>query len=171
MASLWKLPLLLVCENNQFAEFMRTQAVTAGRICDRARAYGIPAVPVDGNDVLAVWEAAAAAVERARAGAGASLIEAQTYRLRGHVEAEAGFLPWKYRTDEEIASWAARDPIDSFVARLRANGQLSQEEYDGIEKAVAQLVSEAAAFAEASELPNTSMLADALFAPVSGPGA
>jgi acetoin:2,6-dichlorophenolindophenol oxidoreductase subunit alpha len=171
MASLWKLPLVLVCENNQFAEFMRTEVVTAGRICDRARSYEVPAVSVDGNDVLAVWEAAGAAVERARTGAGATLIEALTYRVRGHVEAEAGFLPWKYRTDDEIASWAARDPIEALVARLRANGQLSQNEHDRIENEVAELVSAAAAFAEASEMPIASMLPHALFAASVDPGA
>ena len=89
VAALWKLPLILVCENNGFSEFSRAEDVTSGKIVDRANAFGVSAEDVDGNDVLAVWNVMARAAERARAGNGPTLIEARTYRLHGHVESES----------------------------------------------------------------------------------
>jgi len=163
MASLWKLPLILVCEHNSFAEFMSSDTVTAGVISDRARPFGIPTTTIDGNDALAVWEAADAAVKRARQGLGASFIEAKTYRLRGHVEAEAGFLPWKYRTDDEIASWTARDPIPRFAEVLRTRGILSEEGYAALRREVAEIVADAVKFGDASELPDPAQIRGAVF--------
>jgi TPP-dependent pyruvate/acetoin dehydrogenase alpha subunit len=163
MAALWKLPLILVCEHNSFAEFMLSETVTAGKIADRARPFGIPTTTVDGNDALAVWEAAGAAVTRARQGLGASFIEAKTYRLRGHVEAEAGFLPWKYRTEEEIASWAARDPIPRFADMLRKRGILSDEVQTALGREVSGIVADAVKFGDASELPSPNQIRGAVF--------
>jgi pyruvate dehydrogenase E1 component alpha subunit len=164
MAALWKLPLILVCEHNRFAEFMPSDSVTAGEIADRARPFGIPTTTIDGNDAIAVWKAAGAAVARARQGQGASFIEAKTYRLRGHVEAEAGFLPWKYRTEEEVAGWTARDPIPALVAVMRSLGLLSEDDYAALEQEVAQIVVEAVKFGDASELPSVSQIRGAVFA-------
>ena len=164
MASLWKLPLVLVCEHNQFAEFMSSDSVTAGQIAERARPFGIPSATIDGNNLLEVWQAAGIAIERARQGLGATLIEAKTYRLRGHVEAEAGFLPWKYRTDEEIASRTALDPIPAAIKVMRDGGTLDDERYAAIDREVNQMVAEAVAFADASELPNPSQIPGAVFA-------
>jgi acetoin:2,6-dichlorophenolindophenol oxidoreductase subunit alpha len=161
IAALWHLPLVLVCEHNLYSEFSPSATVTAGSIGDRARPFGVPTVTIDGNDVLAVWRAAGAAVARARQGQGPSFIEAQTYRLRGHLEAEAGFIQTKYRSDEEVASWAARDPIPAFAAAMRARGLLEPDALATIESAVATLVGEAVRFAEASDLPNSSMVEEA----------
>jgi pyruvate dehydrogenase E1 component alpha subunit len=89
VAALWRLPLVFVCENNGFSEFTPSAQVTAGRIADRARAFSVPVAEVDGNDATAVWQAAAEAVGRARDGGGPSFIEARTYRIQGHFEAES----------------------------------------------------------------------------------
>ena len=157
IATLWQLPIVFVCENNTFSEFTPSREVTAGRISDRARAFGMPAQDVDGNDVVEVWSAAGEAIERAREGRGPSFIEAATYRIQGHLEAEALFLQGgKYREDAEIEAWKAKDPID----RLRA--QLKGSEADAIDKRVADQVEAAAAYAEAGEpadaaLPHTLM--------------
>ena len=103
VSALWRLPLVFVCENNGFSEFTPAAEVTAGRIADRARAFSVPAVEVDGNDVTEVWRAAGEAVARARGGGGPSFIEARTYRIQGHFEAESFVLGnGRYRDNEEI---------------------------------------------------------------------
>jgi pyruvate dehydrogenase E1 component alpha subunit len=145
LASVWKLPLLLVCENNGFSEFSPTSTVTAGEIAARAQPFGVPGVPVDGNDVLAVRETAGVAIARARAGQGPTLIEARTYRWRGHVETEKSFLSGKYREEEEIANWQQRDPITRLEAALLSTGGASQSELDAVRTSVDRTVE--AAFA------------------------
>src|SRR5262252_1876077 len=111
VSTLWQLPVIFACENNLFSEFTPSREVTAGRIADRARAFSMPSHEVDGNDVVAVWQAAAQAVGRARAGGGPSFIEARTYRIRGHFEAESFVLAGgKYRDEEEIEAWRRSDP-------------------------------------------------------------
>jgi TPP-dependent pyruvate/acetoin dehydrogenase alpha subunit len=113
MASLWGLPLLLVCENNGYAEFSPLSAHTrVERLARHAETYGIPAVTVDGNDAAAVLDAAREGVARARAGGGPTFLEALTYRLRGHYEGDPG----KYRELSELADWKQKDPIARFVA-------------------------------------------------------
>ncbi len=116
MAAVWKAPVVFVCENNQYMEYTPIGAVTAVEhpAADRASAYGLESILVDGNDVDAVYEVARAAVDRARAGDGPSLIEALTYRHGGHSRADPG----KYRPDDEVAAWKARDPIPAYRARL-----------------------------------------------------
>ncbi|MGE3598497.1 MAG: thiamine pyrophosphate-dependent dehydrogenase E1 component subunit alpha [Dehalococcoidia bacterium] len=168
IAALWRLPLVLVCENNLYVEFMKGETVTAGVIADRARPFGVPSTIVDGNDVLAVWAAAGEAIERARSGGGPTLIEARTYRTRGHVEAEAGFLPYKYRSDEEVASWTARDPIRLFTQLLQERGVLAHGEFERIDTAVAATVAEAVEFATASESPDPCMIEAVVFAGSAG---
>src|SRR3546814_10715021 len=111
IAALWKLPLLLVCENNGFSQFSPYETVNAGDIWRRAEPFGMPGALVDGNDVHAVWRVVGEAVARARPGEGATLIEARTYRWRTHVESEESFLAAPYRTQEEVESWKQRDPI------------------------------------------------------------
>ena len=111
IAALWKLPLILVCENNGFSEFSPTEVVTAGEIWKRASPFGVPSQAVDGNDVLAVYAAAKEAIERARRGEGPTLLEMRTYRLRGHVEAEKSFLSKTYRTDDEVETRRAVEPL------------------------------------------------------------
>nr|MBX2883548.1 thiamine pyrophosphate-dependent dehydrogenase E1 component subunit alpha [Granulosicoccus sp.] len=133
VAMLWKLPVIFVCENNGFSEFSPSSTVTAGNIVDRAKPYGANHEVVDGNDVMAVWHCAARAIEHARNGEGPSLIEARTYRTRGHVEAEATFLGSTYRTEEEVEMWKARDPITAFASQLLESGQATQEVLDKID--------------------------------------
>jgi pyruvate dehydrogenase E1 component alpha subunit len=162
IASLWKLPLVLICEHNMYSGISTTASVTAGSIADRARPFGVPAATIDGNDVLAVWRAAKTAVERARLGEGPSFIEAGSYRLRGHIESEAGFLQHKYRTDEEVALWGTRDPIPVFAEILRKRGVLNEAGLSAIEAAVRAQVAEAVAFAVASDVPDMSAVRSAI---------
>jgi len=120
LASVWKLPVIFICENNFYMEYTPIGAVTATEhpAAGRAPAHNIPAEIVDGNDVVAVREAVGRAVERARAGDGPSLIEAGTYRQYGHSRAD----PAKYRPAEEVEEWLKRDPIDLARAHLEAQG-------------------------------------------------
>jgi acetoin:2,6-dichlorophenolindophenol oxidoreductase subunit alpha len=164
LASVWKLPLLLVCENNGFSEFSPTGTVTAGQIAARAQPFGVPGVTVDGNDVLAVRETAAAAIARARAGQGPTLIEARTYRWRGHVETEKSFLSGKYREEEEIANWQQRDPITRLEAALLSTGSASQSELEAVHAGVDQTVEAAFASALSDPLPEESTAFQDMFA-------
>ncbi|MGH9104071.1 MAG: thiamine pyrophosphate-dependent dehydrogenase E1 component subunit alpha [Acidimicrobiales bacterium] len=120
LAAVWKLPVVYVCENNFYMEYTPISAVTAvGRpAADRASAYGLDPIVVDGNDADAVYEVACAALSRARAGEGPSLIEAETYRHGGHSRAD----PAKYRPAEEVARWFQRDPVVLYRARLAEAG-------------------------------------------------
>ena len=120
MAAVWKAPVVFVCENNQYMEYTAIGDVTAvpRPAADRASAYGLEAIVVDGNDPDAVYAVAVTAVARARAGEGPSLIEALTYRHGGHSRADPG----KYRPDEEVKAWLARDPIPRYRERLLATG-------------------------------------------------
>jgi TPP-dependent pyruvate/acetoin dehydrogenase alpha subunit len=120
MAAVWKAPVVFVCENNQYMEYTPIGAVTAvpRPAADRASAYGLEPIVVDGNDPDAVWLVAAEAIRRARAGEGPSLIEALTYRHGGHSRADPG----KYRPDDEVKAWIARDPLPRYRERLLATG-------------------------------------------------
>lgn len=153
VAALWRLPLILVCENNGFSEFSPTATVTAGSIAARARPFGVPAAEVDGNDVLAVWQAANAAVRRAREGQGPSLIEARTYRTRGHVEYEVTFITEPYREEAEVDAWRGRDPIDRFARRLTGEDLASAAELAAIEASIDAIVAAAVRLAEGSPEP------------------
>lgn len=150
VSTLWGLPLVFVCENNTFSEFTPSREVTAGHIADRARAFSMPTVEVDGNDVVAVWRAAGEAIERARAAAGPSFIEAHTYRIQGHFEAEAFVLSGgRYRQDEEIAAWREKDPIDRLGAQLLASGVADDASLAAIDTRILGRVDHAVGFAEA----------------------
>jgi pyruvate dehydrogenase E1 component alpha subunit len=155
MAAVWKAPVVFVCENNQYMEYTPIGAVTAvGRpAADRAAAYGLEPIVVDGNDVEAVHEVATAAIDRARAGDGPSLIEAVTYRHGGHSRADPG----KYRPDDEVAAWKARDPIPAFRARLDAAG-VDPAELDRIDAEVAADVAAAEAEARVAPEPGPEVL-------------
>lgn len=152
IATLWKLPLILVCENNGFSEFSLAEDVTAGVLTERAAAYGLPAVAADGNDVLDMLRAAGNAVARARAGEGPSFIEARTYRFHGHVESEASFLTIPYRTDEEIEQRRARDPVETFAARLQ-EGIAGEDRLAAIDAEILDTIERAAEAAEAAPWP------------------
>ncbi len=154
IAMLWKLPVIFVCENNGFSEFSPSSTVTSGNIEDRAQPYGAAHEAVNGNDLIAVWQCAARAIKRARDGDGPTLIEARTYRQRGHVEAESSFLGAKYRSDEEVEKWMARDPIPAFARRLLDAGQATQADLDQVEREIMEEVADAVNFAEASPYPD-----------------
>jgi TPP-dependent pyruvate/acetoin dehydrogenase alpha subunit len=148
MAALWQLPLVFVCENNTFSEFSPAKTVTAGVIADRARAFGIPTEVIDGNEVKAVWQAAKTAVERARSGGGPSFIEAHTYRIQGHLEAEDLMLGGqRYRQPDEIEAWKVKGPIEVTRKQLQAGGPAAVAELEAIEKRVMAKVDAAVRFA------------------------
>jgi acetoin:2,6-dichlorophenolindophenol oxidoreductase subunit alpha len=150
LASLWKLPCLYVCENNLYGEFTRQdrhQPITD--VAQRADSYAMPGVIADGNDVLDMLRVAAEAVARARSGGGPTLIEAKTYRHRGHYEGDMAV----YRPPEEVAEWLARDPILTFGARLVGEHAVAQAELDTVAGEVEKTLAEASAFAEASPHP------------------
>jgi len=150
MASTWKLPVIFVCENNLYAMGTRQSTVMAiENVADRAVAYGIPGVVVDGNDVLAVYEAAQRAVERARKGEGPTLIECKTYRHKGHSRVD----PAKYRPKEEVEEWLAKDPIKRFKEKLLQTNTLTESEIQQIEKEVSAEIEEAVKFAMESPYP------------------
>jgi len=150
MAAIWSLPVLFVCENNLYAMGTRqSRVMLIENIADRAAAYGIPGVTVDGNDVLAVYEAAGKAVERARKGEGPTLIECKTYRHKGH----SRFDPAAYRPKEEVEAWLKRDPIQRFKNKLSELGVLTKAETDAIEREVAVKIEEAVKFALESPYP------------------
>jgi pyruvate dehydrogenase E1 component alpha subunit len=165
LSALWKLPMVFVCENNLYSEFSRSHTVVAGRIVDRAAAYGVPGVQIDGNDLDAVWEAAGQAVRRARAGEGPTFIEAFTYRMAGHVEAETGFLQGaQYRSSAEVQDWAARDPIARAGARLLELGQARAQQLAAVEERVAAQVEDAVQFALDSPPPPAAQALEFMFA-------
>jgi pyruvate dehydrogenase E1 component alpha subunit len=151
VASVWSLPVVFVCENNMYAMGTRqSRIMNIENIADRAAAYGIPGAIVDGNDVLAVYEVARKAFERARTGLGPTLIECKTYRQRGHSRVD----PAKYRPKEEVEQWLAKDPIKRLRQTMVEGKILTQEETDGIEKEVAEEVAEAVKFALESPYPD-----------------
>jgi pyruvate dehydrogenase E1 component alpha subunit len=150
MAALWNLPVIYVCENNLYAA--STPLSTAFKIealVDRAAAYGMTGVVVDGNDAAAVYDTAGQAIARARRGEGPTFIECRTYRLCGHSRSD----PRTYRSKEEEALWQGKDPIPSLAARLKADGLATDESLAAVEQAVTELIDEAVAFAEASPPP------------------
>lgn len=143
--------MLFVCENNQFAtEIAFSYATRNTDVWKRAESYGIPGICVDGNDVLAVSEAAGEAIARARSGGGPALIECKTYRTRAHAE---GMRDGGYRTVEEVDAWKARDPIHLFGTRLGNDGMATQAELDAIAREVRAVVEDAAEFAKNSPFP------------------
>jgi pyruvate dehydrogenase E1 component alpha subunit len=148
LAAVWKAPVVFVCENNQYMEYTPIGAVTAVArpAADRAAAYGLEPIVVDGNDVEAVYQVARRVIERARNGDGPSLVEAVTYRHGGHSRADPG----KYRPDDEVEAWKARDPIPAERARLEAAG-VPAADLDAIDAEAAATV--AAAEQEAREAP------------------
>jgi TPP-dependent pyruvate/acetoin dehydrogenase alpha subunit len=148
MAALWKLPLILVCENNQYALSMKVEDSSAvPELYRRGSAYGIPGVRVDGNDAPAVYREVLQAAERARAGDGPTLLECLTYRMRGHARFEAA----NYRDPVEVEAWKQLDPIQRLRQALLEEGTASEKELDDLYQRAEQEIEAAIAFAEASE--------------------
>jgi pyruvate dehydrogenase E1 component alpha subunit len=148
VSTLWGLPMIFMCEHNTYSEFSPTETVTAGELADRARAFSMPCTVVDGNDVTEVWKAAGAAVDRARSGNGPSFIEARTYRIHGHIEAEVHFLSSTYRDEEEIEQWRQRDPIDRLKAQLLSSGVADEAALAEIESHIQETVAAAEKYAQ-----------------------
>lgn len=150
MAAVWKLPVVFVCENNRYGMSTSTERSTAVKhIADRAVAYNMPGITVDGNDFSAVNEAVDTAVAHARAGNGPSLVENLTYRWRGHSKSDRN----RYRTKEEIADWMERDPILQMSALLIEHKVMSEAEITALETETEQVIQDAIAFANASPAP------------------
>lgn len=161
MAALWKLPILYVVENNKWAIGMaHDRATSQPEIYKKASVFGIPGVEVDGMDVLAVRAVAQEAVARARAGEGPTLIEALTYRFRGHSLAD----PDELRSAQEKEFWQARDPIIRFATYLQERNLATAEELKAIDREIKQRVEEAVEFAEASPEPDPNELHRYIFA-------
>ena len=151
LAAIWKLPVIFVCENNGYAQSTPVEyAVAVPRIAERAAAYGMPGVTVDGQDVCAVWEATKAAVDRARGGGGPSLIECLTYRYYGHHQ---GDDTSRYRTKEEESAARERDCLRRFREQMKKSGPLGENELDALDAANREKIDEAVRFAESSPLP------------------
>jgi pyruvate dehydrogenase E1 component alpha subunit len=150
LAAIWKLPVIFVCENNGYAEATpASYAVSVGDIANRAAAYDIPGVIVDGLDFFSVYEAAGAAVDRARQGYGPTLIEAKTYRFYGHFQGDT----ITYRTDDEVARYRDRDPITGLRTFLVDHELATTEELDAIDKRVIDALDQAWADAKAADWP------------------
>jgi TPP-dependent pyruvate/acetoin dehydrogenase alpha subunit len=154
-AAIWKLPVVFVCENNLWMEYTRTTEVTSVEhpAADRASAYGLESIIVDGNDADAVYAVASTAIARARAGEGPSMIEAMTYRHGGHSRADPG----KYRPEDEVAEWMAKDPIILYHLRLLDEGA-SEEQLVKIETEVADEVNRATEEAKLGPIPGEDLL-------------
>src|SRR5881409_3209616 len=156
LAAVWKLPIIYLCENNQYALSTASTRTTAGEsIAARAAAYGIPGVRVDGNDVLAVYEAAQTAVARARKGEGPTLVEAVTYRWGGH--SMRANLP-EYRTKEEEREWMERDPIARFRNHLVDGKRATSIRLKELEESVELDLDRAVEFAKASPEPTVELM-------------
>ncbi|MSQ97118.1 MAG: dehydrogenase [Gemmataceae bacterium] len=164
LASIWKLPTVFVCENNQFATEVPFE-YSAGNtdVAGRAASYGLPGVLVDGNDVLAVQCAAGEAIQRARTGGGATLLECRTYRTRAHAEGMGDFT---YRTKEDVEEWKKRCPIQRLREQLLTTKAAKPAELDAIDAEVRKQVEEANAFAEKSPWPEPASATTHVFAEV-----
>ena len=154
LAAIWKLPVIFLCENNQYAVTTHfSDVVAVENISDRAVAYNMPGVLVDGQDALAVHEATTAAVSRAREGQGPSLLEARTYRYEQHSEGLGRILREPYRTDEEVELWRNRDPIEIHKQRLVEQSIATQQEVDQVQQDVIDAIEDALQFARESPYP------------------
>lgn len=161
LASVWKLPAVFVCENNLYslsAPQREHQNITD--VADRAIAYGIPGVIVDGNDVIAIYEAVSEAVARARGGEGPTLIECKTYRYRGHFEGDSEV----YRTKEEVEEWKKKDPVGRFKEKLIEMGILAEKEANEIDQQVEEEMDKAVAFAKGSPFPEPEVTLEDVYA-------
>ncbi len=161
LAAIWKLPVVFICENNKYGmSFSTEKSMAVATIAERATAYGIPGVGVDGNDVAAVYDVVHAAVERARAGEGPTLVESVTYRWKGHSKSDKNL----YRTREEISEWRDKDPILQFEAVIRERELLSDEEIQTVRTEAMESIRDAVRTANAAPDADPSDLLDAVFA-------
>jgi pyruvate dehydrogenase E1 component alpha subunit len=166
MAAIWDLPVVFVCENNLYgASTPVSRVMRVKHIADRAAAYGMPGVVVDGMDVLAVHDAVQEAVARARAGQGPTLVECETYRYVGHSRSDPGH----YRPKEEVEAWRAKDPIPRLKARLLEEKVATAGEIEELEQRVEQELEAAVAFARASPEPRPEEALESVYVAEGGP--
>ena len=162
LSAVWRLPLVWVCVNNMYGMGTRHEKVSAvENVADRACAYNMPGLVVDGNDVVAVYQAASEARDRALAGEGPTLIECKTYRHRGH----SSFDMRLYRPQEELEAWLTRDPLTLLERTLREKGLLDDELVQGFTAEVQEQVDEAEEFALSSPEPSPEAGMDFIFCP------
>jgi TPP-dependent pyruvate/acetoin dehydrogenase alpha subunit len=160
-AAVQRLPLVVIAENNGWAYSTPFRKQTAAKcLADRAMAYGIPGESVDGNDVLAVYKVTRRAVFRARDGGGPTLIEARTYRMKGHAEHDGQ----TYVPNEELADWTRRDPIDLYIRELVTTGTASADELTAIDRRIAQELERDLAYAETCPMPAAPSALDGVYA-------
>ena len=157
MAAIWDLPVIYLCENNQYAMSMAfKRAFKIERISDRAAAYGMPGETIDGNDVIAVYKAVQSAAKRARSGDGPTLIEAITYRYKGHSKSDRQL----YRTREEVKQWMEKDPIERFRRLL----DVSDAEFEKMQQEAKEKIKKAVEFAENSPEPDVATILEGIYA-------
>ncbi len=165
LAAVWKLPIVWICENNLYAQFMPLKdAYPKEDIADLAFGYNMPGIIVDGQDVIAVVEVVSAAVERARKGEGPSLIECKTYRYRTHSEGSADIVHVELRSADEIARWKERDPIKLFGEKLVKDGVLTTADIGRIDREVQAEIDEAEKFGLGRARPDPCILPKILYA-------
>jgi TPP-dependent pyruvate/acetoin dehydrogenase alpha subunit len=165
LAGLWKLPVIFFCENNLYGEGTpQSKQAPVADLSVRAAGYGFPGVIVDGNDVLAVYDAVQAAASRARAGGGPTFVEGKTYRQRGHYEGD----PMVYRSPEEMDAWKGRDPVPAFRVRLLKSGLFSEAALEESVGQVMEQLDQAVAFAESSPRPDPASALEGVYADVHG---
>lgn len=161
LAAIWSLPVVFVCENNQYAmSFPVSRSMRVPRIRDRGCAYGIPAEIVDGMDLLSVYRAAGGAVDRARAGKGPTLLECVTYRYKGHSKSDRQL----YRTREEVESWRLRDPITQLRSHLLEEGVITEDRFQELDADARGAIEKALRFAEESPEPDPAELLEGVYA-------
>jgi pyruvate dehydrogenase E1 component alpha subunit len=166
LAAVWSLPVIYVLEHNLYGMMTHHADVTSvPDLAVRAKAYGMPGVTVDGNDPLAVYEAAAQAVARAREGAGPTLLECKTYRYHGHFEGEPMMLQGlrPYRSEEEIEAWRAKDAVKAFRIRLLESGTATESQLAALDEEVRQVISEAVAYGQEGPLPEPEQALEYVF--------
>ncbi len=155
MASIWNLPIIFMCENNMYAMSSPvSKFIPTPNISDRAKSFSIPGVTVDGMDVIAVYEVTKEAADRARNGGGPTLIEAKTYRYKGHSKSDKNV----YRTKEEIEEWKKRDPIVNFIKKLKELGDLDDKTLESIKNDIEKTIEEGVNFALNSKEPSPDTL-------------
>ena len=165
LAGLWRLPVIFFCENNLYGEGTpQSKQAPVADLAVRAEGYGFPGVIVDGQDVLAVYQAVKEAAERARAGEGPTFVEAKTYRYRGHYEGD----PQIYRLPGEMEAWQARDPIPAFRQRLLETRALDEPELVEIEAGVQAQLDEAVVYAKAAPIPQPQEALQGVYADTHG---
>ena len=161
LASIWNLPVIYLCENNQYAMSMSVaRSMNVDDVSARAASYNIPGVTVDGNDTIAVYAATLAAAERARTGGGPTLIEAKTYRYKGHSKSDKQ----RYRTKEEVQEWQEKDPIGRLSRQMIDAGLLTDADLTALEQRVADEIQEAIAYAQASPDPDPASIMEGVYA-------